>query len=194
MRLSSGSVLAATTRNCDTSSPSSASGKRQAGSFDNARDQPGMGANGEIDGRLAQRLQPEHAIAAKTSGRGANLPQSMTDRRIAARDKRHATCPHSVRICAPGPLRSHECDTLRWQEGKRCVGDVKHSVRQENGGCRSIRRLPSPAPRHRLRGLGNQEVLETSISSRSALASSMRFASRLRCATSSARNFCARAS
>jgi hypothetical protein len=26
---------------------------------------------------------------------------------------------------------------------------------QENGGYRSIRRLPSPAPRHRLRGLGN---------------------------------------
>ena len=57
-------------------------------------------------------------------------------------------------------------------------------ARQENGECRSIRRLPSPAPRHRLRGLGNQETLETSISSRSALASSMRFTSPLRCATS----------
>jgi len=33
-------------------------------------------------------------------------------------------------------------------------------VRQESGGCRSIRRLPSPAPRHRLRGFGNDAILE----------------------------------
>src|SRR6185436_7531125 len=122
-------------------------------------------------GRLAQRLQPEDAIAAKTCGRGANLPKGMTNHRIAAAEKRHATCPHSIRICAPGPLRSHECDTLRWHEGKRCVGEVKHSTRQANGGRRSIRRPPLPRPRHRLRSLGNYEALETSISSRSALAS-----------------------
>ena len=49
--------------------------KATARGFDDARDQAGMGAQGEIDGRLAQRLQPEHAIAAQTSGRGADLPQ-----------------------------------------------------------------------------------------------------------------------
>jgi len=80
-------------------------GKRTAGSFNNARDQPGMGANGEIDGRLAQRLQPEHAIAAKTRGRGADLPEGVTDRRIAAAEKRHATCPHPVRILCAGPVK-----------------------------------------------------------------------------------------
>src|SRR4051812_43316743 len=33
-------------------------------------------------------------------------------------------------------------------------------AKRESGGCRSIRRLPSPAPRHRLRGFGNDAILE----------------------------------
>ena len=105
---------------------------------------------------LRKCLQPEGGIAAQAPGRGADLHQAMTDRRIAAPERRHATCPHSIRICAPRhSLRSHECGTLRLRQGKRCVGDVKHPARQANGGCRDIRRPPSPATADRLRGLGN---------------------------------------
>ena len=70
----------------------------------------------------------------------------MTDRRIAAQEKRHATCPHSVRICAPGPLRSHECEHVcgGGRVNEMLVRSKHPAAEQANGGCQSVRRLPSP--------------------------------------------------
>src|SRR5262249_5146008 len=86
-------------------------------------------------------LEPECEVSAQPPCRGPDLRQPATDRRIIAHDV-NAACPRSIRICAPGSLRSHEHDMSRSRHGKRCVGRVKHLG---DSGKRRMPKHPPPA-------------------------------------------------
>src|SRR4029079_5863150 len=124
-----------------------------------------MGAQSEVDVFLRKRLEPESDLIGQASGRSADLPQAMADRRIAAPERRHAACLTMSKNCARSPLRGPECGTLRWPK----VNDV---LARANACAESKRRMPEhppsafASPRHRLRGLVTKSCyqdFETSI-------------------------------
>ena len=67
-------------------------GQRQPRTFDDPRPQTGVGMQGEVDGGLRERLQPEDAIAAQARDRRPGPPTATPPRRHAARPQSENSC------------------------------------------------------------------------------------------------------
>ena len=65
--------------------------ERTSRTFNDPGDEPGMGAQGEIDLGLRQRLPPEAGVAPQTRGRHP-CPS------LAAPPRRHTACPYQGRV------------------------------------------------------------------------------------------------